>query len=222
MSTRAHQQKKEGIKLTLDTVRKALKNEYIQTAITIVLIVVIVLGFWYGLQLVSNTQYPALAVASGSMCTVQHMYCDGWSHPFEPTLHVGDLIIIQGIDPQGIKAAPYPDGDIIVFHRGSELVVHRAIAEERRGNITYFQTKGDGNDSPDGVAVSEDKVVGKVVLRIPWLGSVALFMHNSSGISIIIILLVVLVIVEFAIPALLGEKSEVKQEEISEKSPIRH
>ncbi|TET63312.1 signal peptidase I [Candidatus Bathyarchaeota archaeon] len=221
MSTRAHQQKKEGIKLTLDTVRKALKNEYIQTAITIVLIVVIVLGFWYGLQLVSNTQYPALAVASGSMCTVQHMYCDGWSHPFEPTLHVGDLIIIQGINPEEIYAAEEPYGDIIVFHRGSELVVHRAIAKREQGTIT-FQTKGDGNDKPDGNWVSEDKVVGKVVLRIPWLGSVALFMHNSSGISIIIILLVVLVIVEFAIPALLGEKSEVKQEEISEKSSIRH
>ena len=221
MSTRAHQQKKEGIKLTLDTVRKALKNEYIQTAITIVLIVVIVLGFWYGLQLVSNTQYPALAVASGSMCTVQHMYCDGWSHPFEPTLHVGDLIIIQGINPEEIYAAEEPYGDIIVFHRGSELVVHRAIAKREQGTIT-FQTKGDGNDKPDGNWVSEDKVVGKVVLRIPWLGSVALFMHDSSGISIIIILLVVLVIVEFAIPALLGEKSEVKQEEISEKSSIRH
>ena len=221
MSTRAHQQKKEGIKLTLDTARKALKNEYIQTAITIVLIVVIVLGFWYGLQLVSNTQYPALAVASGSMCTVQHMYCDGWSHPFEPTLHVGDLIIIQGINPEEIYAAEEPYGDIIVFHRGSELVVHRAIAKREQGTIT-FQTKGDGNDKPDGNWVSEDKVVGKVVLRIPWLGSVALFMHNSSGISIIIILLVVLVIVEFAIPALLGEKSEVKQEEISEKSSIRH
>jgi signal peptidase I len=206
--------------LTMDIIPKIWENEYVKTAIMVILIIGVVFGFWYGSQLVLNTQYPALAVASGSMCKVEHMYCDGWSHPFSQTLHVGDLIIIQGIDPKEIKAAPEPDGDIIVFHQphsGNELIVHRAIKKEISGGEIYFTTKGDGNAGPDSVPVPGDQVVGKVILRIPWIGHIALFLHNSSGIFIIIILIVILVIVEFAIPMFSSEKAEVDSGEKSEK-----
>lgn len=190
------------------------ENEYVKTAIMIILIITIVFGFWYGSQLVLNTQYPALAVASGSMCTVKGMRCDGWSHPFSPTLHVGDLIIVQGIDPENIKAAPYPDGDIIVFYKseaGGELIVHRAIDKDERGGELYFQTQGDGNPGPDVTWVSEDNVVGKVVLRIPWIGHFALFLHNSSGIFIILFLILILIIIEFVIPEFTSKKAERKE-----------
>lgn len=195
--------------MTAATLRRTWKNEYFKTAITVILIITIVFGFWFGLRWVLNTPYPALAVASGSMCMVQHMYCDGWSHPFSHTLHVGDLIIVQGTDPKEIKVAPYPNGDIIVFHRGSELIVHRAIAKEKRGDKWYFQTKGDGNNGPDSSIpnIPEDQVVGKVVLRIPWIGHVALFMRESYGIYAIIVLVAILVIVEFVFPAFSSEES---------------
>ena len=205
----------------MDTIPKIWENEYLKTAIMVILIIGVVFGFWYGSQLVLNTQYPALAVASGSMCKPYRMNCDGWSHPFGQTLHVGDLIIIQGIDPKEIEAAPEPDGDIIVFHQQlsyDELIVHRAIEKEigDDGEI-YFTTKGDGNAGPDSVAVPGDQVVGKVILRIPWIGHIALFLHNSSGIFIIIILIVILVIVEFAIPMFSSKKAEVDSGEKSEK-----
>jgi len=205
----------------MDTIPKIWENEYVKTAIMVILIIGVVFGFWYGSQLVLNTQYPALAVASGSMCKLHRMNCDGWSHPFSQTLHIGDLIIIQGVAPEEIEGAPYPDGDIIVFHQpsaGGELIVHRAIKKEIRsdGEI-YFTTKGDGNTGPDSVPVPEDQVIGKVILRIPWIGHIALFLHNSSGIFIIIILIVILVIVEFVIPMFSSEKAEVKQAEEAEK-----
>lgn len=198
------------------------ENEYVKTAIMIILIIAIVFGFWYSSQLVLNTQYPALAVASGSMCILPGPYCDGWSHPFKPTLHVGDLIIVQGVSPEEIKAAPYPDGDIIVFHQlhaGGELIVHRAIEKETKGDgKIYFKTKGDGNSGPDSVPVPEDYVIGKVVLRIPWIGHIALFMRNSSGIYIIAILIIILVVLEFIIPEFSSKKAEDKQDEKSEKT----
>ncbi|MBE0519775.1 signal peptidase I, partial [Candidatus Bathyarchaeota archaeon] len=142
-------------------------------------------------------------------------------HPFSRTLHVGDLIIVQGVDPKEIEAAPEPYGDIIVFHQplgGNELIVHRAIEKEigSHGEIS-FKTKGDGNTGPDSGTVQGDQVVGKVILRIPWIGHIALFLHNSSGIFIIIILIVILVIVEFVIPVFSREKAEVDSGEKSEK-----
>ncbi|MGD8565438.1 MAG: signal peptidase I [Candidatus Bathyarchaeota archaeon] len=182
--------------------KKIWKNEYVQTAIVIIVVVGLVFGLWYGSQIILNTQYPALAVASGSMCTIQHTNCDGSSHPFEPTLHVGDLIIVQGIPPTEINAAPYPDGDIIVFRRGRGLIVHRAIEKELDGDRIKFTTKGDGNLHADAEKVDEENVIGKVILRIPWIGHVALLMRNSSGMFIIVILIIILIAVEFVMPML--------------------
>lgn len=190
------------------------ENEYFKTAAMIMVIIVIVFAFWYGSQLVLNTQYPALAVASGSMCTLPGSYCDGWFHPFETTLHIGDLIIVQGINPEKINAAPYPDGDIIVFHQpqaGGELIVHRAIEKQVINDKISFKTKGDGNAGPDSSMVPEDNVVGRVVLRVPWVGHIALFLRNSSGIFIILFFIIILVIIEFIIPVFTGKETERKE-----------
>jgi signal peptidase I len=181
----------------------------------ILLVIAIVIGFWYGSRAVLNTDYPMLAVASGSMCLLPGSYCDGWSHPFERTLHVGDLIVVEGINVSDIKAAPYPDGDIIVFHsqsHGDELIVHRAIEKRTQDGIISFVTKGDGNPGPDQ-PIPAAQVIGKVILRIPWVGHLALFMRNSSGVYLIITLIIILVIIELLLPALRGKKSETASEQ---------
>ena len=61
--------------------RKALKNNYVKTAILIIIVIGGVLSFWFGIRVVLRTEYPFMAVASGSMV---------------PTLHIGDLIVVQG------------------------------------------------------------------------------------------------------------------------------
>ena len=48
--------------------KKLWKNEYVQTAVVIGLIVLIVLVFWFGAQVVLNASTPMLVVVSGSMC----------------------------------------------------------------------------------------------------------------------------------------------------------
>jgi signal peptidase I len=209
------------------TLKKLWKNEYVQTAVIIGLIVLIVLGFWYGAQIALNTQDPALAVVSGSMCIPQDGYCDGWTHPFARTLHIGDMIIIQGVNPADLNA-DYPNSDIIVFHKPtdpSDLIVHRIAAKEVIDGKTYFYTKGDGNPDdrwPNAIQpseydpwgkVSEDLIIGKVVMRIPWLGHIILFMRNSVGLPIIIALIILLVIVEFIVPLFRGKKAPAAESE---------
>jgi signal peptidase I len=212
------------------TLKKLWKNEYFQTAVVVGLIVLVVFGFWYGSQVVLNTQYPALAVVTGSMCVPYDGQCDGWFHPFARTLHVGDLIIVQGVNLADLSA-DYPNSDIIVFHKPTnpdELIVHRIVAKEERGGKIYFYTKGDGNGintwpiipqsseyDPwnNGQGVPGDLVVGKVVMRIPWLGHIVLFMRNSIGLPIIIALIIILVIIEFIVPLLRGKKEPEQQKE---------
>jgi signal peptidase I len=207
------------------------KNEYVQTAIVIGLIALAVFGFWFGSQVVLNTTYPALAVVSGSMCIPYDGACDGWlsvSHPFARTLHKGDLIIVQGVNPEDLNIN-YPDSDIIVFHQPgdpSDLIVHRIVAVDEVDGTLYFRTKGDGNsltkwpatpsiqeydpwktDSVPGVR--EDLVVGKVVMRIPWVGHVVLFMRNSVGLPIVAALIIIIVMLEFILPLI--KKKPAKQ-----------
>jgi len=208
---------------------KIWKNEYIQTITVIGIIALIVFGFWFGSQSVLNTSYPALAVVSGSMCVPYDGRCDGWSHPFSQTLHIGDLIIVQGIDSDDL-ISDYPDSDIIIFKKPTdpnELIVHRIVNKEERDGKIYFFTKGDGNSNtkwPDipitseydpwnqGNGISEDLVVGKVVMRIPWVGHFVLFMRNGIGLPLVVGLIAILLVVEFIIPLMRSKKEQEQQE----------
>ncbi len=148
--------------------KKMWKNDYFKTVIAIILIVAIVLGFFFGSQLVLHTSYPALAVISPSMyITSNGNYYVGedsrtgatlptahnlWislSNPFTRTLDVGDMVIVEGITPKDLNTN-YPNSDIIIFHspENGELIVHRIIKEETINGTMYFQTKGDGNGNP--------------------------------------------------------------------------
>ena len=48
-------------------------------------------------------------------------------------------------------------------------------------------------------------------MRIPWIGHLVLFMHEGSGLSIVLTIIILLVIVEFVIP-LIRKKREIKLE----------
>ena len=165
------------------------KRDYMQTVIMIVAVILVVLVFWYGLSFVFRTDHPILAVASGSM---------------EPVLYAGDLILIEGIENAadihvGTKDVEQP-GDIIVFYRYDELIVHRAVEKTLNSDGTYsFKTWGDNNGWPDGGLVKESDIVGRYLdFKIPWLGNIALFFAPFEvKVAFIALWIVILILVEF-------------------------
>jgi len=176
-----------------------LKNDYVKTAILGVIIIGGVFAFWFGLRVALRTEYPLLAVASGSMV---------------PTLNIGDLIVVQGVpDPNEIVVAPAPNGTVIVFHKPgdpNDLIVHRAINKFENNGEWYFQTKGDANSFRDSWDVPYELIVGKVVGVVPWVGSVPLFLRTSTGIFLIVVLFIIVVLAEY-IPVILKKNgSETK------------
>lgn len=213
--------------------KRLWEKKYLKTSVTIVLIPLLVAGFWFGFQAGLNTRiFPLLTVISESMC-IPEPTCDGWSHPFERTLHIGDLIIIQGVNPSDLKT-DYPDSDIIVFQNpiipaddSHANIVHRIVSIEEAEGTLYFHTKGDGNGYPNvwlnpvtrGIdpwisnpsdptstyegAISEKYVYGKVIMRIPWIGTLSILAQQYTVIPIVLVLIIViLVIVEFVLPLL--------------------
>ena len=223
-------------------VKKLWKNDYFKTIIAIVLIVVIVLGFFYGLQIGLKTSYPLLTVESGSMSVPYDGNDNFWAsitRPFDHTLSIGDIIVVQGVNTKDLNIN-YPNSNIIVFHSPTdgELIVHRIISSETVNGVTYYQTKGDGNGYPDtwpkpvtgtGLdpwdnnnppGVPQNLVVGKVIMRIPWFGWITLFMRsNSLGLPIIIAIIFVLVILEFVIPIIRGGSKKSKEQNDTPPTP---
>jgi signal peptidase I len=203
------------------TLRRLWKNEYFKTALTIALIPLLVAGFWFGLQAALNTRiFPLFAVTSGSMCIPYDGACNGWSHPFDRTLHKGDLLIIQGVDPKDLRT-DYPNSDIIVYQNPNlpandpdANIVHRIVRYEDINGTRYFWTKGDGNDAPDvwpnpaeftdpWSPIPQDHVYGKVIMRVPWVGLLALGSQQYTIIPIILaVIIVLLIIIEFVLPLL--------------------
>ncbi len=220
------------------------KNEYVKSAIAIAIIIGIVLGFFFGLQLVLGTGVPVRVVESGSMCVPYDGACDGWSHPFDHTLHIGDIIIIQKVNPADLNTN-YPNSDIIVYQNPNSPdntpIVHRIVATYEINGTLYFQTKGDGNSgdkwpapvSPQeydshtlwttGQGVPQDMVIGKVVMRIPYFGWITLFLRNNAwGLPVIVGLILLLVVLEFIIPIIRGNKGKTEEEIKNEKAEIKN
>ncbi|MEM2393653.1 MAG: signal peptidase I [Candidatus Bathyarchaeia archaeon] len=163
--------------MAAETLKKLWKKEYFKTLITIALEFVIVFGLFFGASAMLGTEYPALAVASGSML---------------PTLNIGDLIIVQKVSPAEVHADPLT-GDILVYKRGNELIVHRAVEIKRINDVYWFTTRGDNNYLNDP-AWPETALVGKVVARIPYVGNLPLFFHSEKNMYIFLVIYLIILV----------------------------
>lgn len=121
------------------------------------------------------------------------------SGSMEPAIMTGDIIISQ-------RAGVYELNDVITFHNSSgDIITHRIIAVDQSAGNKY-STKGDANRTGDDDFISDDQIIGKVILVIPRLGYLVSFSKTPLG---LIILLLVPVII-FALDGLekvLNDKS---------------
>ena len=164
--------------------------------------VVIVFGFWYGSQLVLNTQYPALAVVSTSML---------------PTLNVGDIIIVQGVSAAQINAN-YTIGDIVVFRRPISSdpeyrIVHRAVNKVQNSDGTWtITTHGDNNPIGANEEFNSKDLIGKVIARIPYVGNFPLFMNALGNFYYFIIVIIIVINILLLFFDTDEEKKSIKEE----------
>ncbi len=144
------------------------------------LLLIIFFAAFFILQNLMNVNFPLLVVKSGSM---------------RPTLEIGDIILIHGVNPYEIKV-----NDVIVFYHpnfpGNRnwIIVHRVIEKSSLG----FITKGDNNLVIDSfVPVPYDCVIGVWTgFKIPYwigLGYIILIlsgeMYKPLGLLIIILII---------------------------------
>ena len=148
-----------------------------------------------GLGFIFGTGYPVVAVVSSSMehnpsnletwwNNNQDWYLnknitkeDFFSYQLKNGFNKGDIMVLIGRKPMNIKK-----GDIIVF-KGSlkDPIIHRVVRIYQEGDAYYMQTKGDnnGDSRSDELKIPVDSIVGKAILRIPWLGWVKIIAFDA-------------------------------------------
>lgn len=170
--------------LSTDSISAAVKFFRKNPAARVTLLVLILFAATYGgvevLRIALRTESPLMVVSSGSMI---------------PTLNVGDIILVRGIDPTTITA-----GTIIIFHSPYDYqmpIVHHVIAISDEGNSIYFQTKGDNNPGPDGWKVPAENLMGVYVAKLPYVGLISLELRGPLGVTLIILLIALIVAIEY-------------------------
>jgi signal peptidase len=208
--------------MTRINISKKQKKE----AIIALVLVIIAVGGTFGLlgilRLSLKTDNPLVVVISDSM---------------EPTIDVGDLLVIQGVNASEIEI-----GEIILYDsRGlwpppnpyiPEPIVHRIV--EKYLNDTdgkwYFYTLGDNNegniDPPDTfnvteIPVPEDRVIGIVKTIIPKIGMVKIWMGKIPGLpTIILVGLSIALLISIVWDLMHPKQDEENEEELKEKTDI--
>ena len=99
----------------------------------------------------------------------------------EPTINVGDLVIVKEINPSDIQS-----GDIITFGslNSDNITTHRVneVINEN-GEIKYI-TQGDANNVQDPNPVQAEVLIGKVVKWVPKIGGIMAWMKSNLTIII--------------------------------------
>src|ERR1039458_4021785 len=146
----------------------ASRNQRILMVVSFALLITIV-----ALPLIAGTSTYPLAIVQGNS-----MY---------PKLQNGELVLFTA--PRG----PVANGTIIVFVQSASgapaldsflkpVVIHRVVGTGLEpSGVTYYQTKGDNNISPDPFVTDSTNVLGVPAVEIPYVGLPILFLQTPYG-----------------------------------------
>lgn len=169
-------------------------------SINTILVLLVLLGIFVVFSFIPFPgNYKVFTVMSGSM---------------EPTIGTGSLIFVKPL-------ADYEVGDVVTRRTEDPKVTitHRIVSKEEINGQIAFETKGDANDAPDGEKFTKAGIVGKSIVRIPWLGYPVAYAKTTPGLILLIIVPAVIIIYdEFnkivaEIKAMAGKKKEKKENE---------
>ena len=89
------------------------------------------------------------------------------SPSMEPTIPTNSLVVVQKTETLRIN-------DVISYKQScsDSTITHRITDIFFINGKHFFNTKGDNNEEKDPQPISEKEVVGKVVMSIPYLGTI--------------------------------------------------
>ncbi len=141
-----------------------------------IIIVILLSNLWLVIQKLKEPNkipnlfgYKAFSILSGSM---------------EPTLHIGDMIIIKETNSEELKT-----NDIITFMEEGSAVTHRIVEIVYEDGKISYKTKGDANNANDSELVKAENIQGKYVGKIGKIGGLITKAKNTTTLVIIVIII---------------------------------
>ncbi len=138
------------------------------------------LGFGFLLAVLVFVLFPLLPIENNYSLKMVS------SGSMEPAIKTGGVIMVKPI-------AEYQVGDIVTYQYGRyarNLTTHRIIERTYNG----FVTKGDNNNAADINPVSQEQILGKVFLTIPYAGYAVNFIHSKFGFLLLILVPALIII----------------------------
>jgi signal peptidase I len=158
--------------------------------------VLVKFAIYPGIGFLLGTQFPIVAVVSGSMEHNGLDFNSWWAENGEwyetngiskeqfyefryiNGFNKGDIMFLKGESPKSIKI-----GDVLVYETSSHSnpIIHRVVDLQDEG----FITKGDNNRKEDNpVDQSQIERTGKAVFRLPFLGWIKIWFVTIFGLGI--------------------------------------
>lgn len=143
---------------------------YVIFAFIILIAVLLIVSI---LPITGNIKF--LTVLSGSM---------------EPAIKTGSIVLTKPI-------SDYKIGDIITFGPTTKTTpptTHRIAEIKVVGGEPVYITKGDANNSVDSREIKKSDIIGKTIVKVPYLGYVIDFVRKPIGFVLIIVIPAVVII----------------------------
>lgn len=145
--------------------------------ITAVIIIVALAGLILLTLAPESGGYKALIVTSGSM---------------EPAVPAGSMVFIK-------NAGTIQKNDIITFRMSpgpKSLTTHRIVDIKEVREKTMYQTKGDAVKEPDIELVPAERVAGRMIFSIPFIGYPIAFGKTQTGVVMLVVVPAAVIVYE--------------------------
>lgn len=154
-------------------------SKIISSAIFIILILIIVLILAYVIRI-------KYLYSQGRLGDVKLNFYTILTQSMVPTIYAGDVVVTYKD-----KDNHYNNGDIITFTsdiNGGINITHRIKETYIVNNIYSYKTKGDNNNTEDNEIVKGNRVLGKVILKIPKVGFLQQFLIKKVNFLFLIVI----------------------------------
>ena len=121
-------------------------------------VVVIILSIFLVCFMLGLFKYEPIVILSNSM---------------NPAFSRGDVVIYKKVDVRKINV-----NDIIIYSIAEQNIAHRVINITEEDGTLYFQTKGDNNNAPDMLRITENNIKGVYALHVKYAGFPSVWLHD--------------------------------------------
>ena len=89
----------------------------------------------------------------------------------------GDAVIVEKLSDEEIEDIEL--GDILVYKKDVKVVVHRVIKKTYTNGKYVFRTKGDNNETEDGINIYPRDIIGITEYTVPYIGYPSVWLSEA-------------------------------------------